>query len=195
VVTTQNSWKPAIRTVLAAGLAVALSGCAIGARPAWSPSPVVVTTPSAPSAAPVDSPTTPSATPTKAPVKGTGSLKFFMDVGSDFVTTCQRVDDAPTLVMTDLKNEFFTAVEITTTLNAAGTAVAAIDGTMGEDAEGNQWIMAYKAAPLIKGTSATLKASGSTYTIRGTAMMYVGEDKSRQLTPFTMVVRCGSRDW
>lgn len=191
---------PATRLLLAGWLAGVLAGCGAGGGAAWSPSPIetVVETPGTATARPTSpsaAPTGPSASPSTKPAKGIGSLKFFAPVGSKFVTTCQKVDGAPRLVMTDLKNEFFGAVEITTKLNAAGAAVAAIDGTLAEDSEGNQWIMAYSAAKKVKGTSAALKVSGSSYTVSGTAMMYVGEERAEQLTPFTIVVKCASRDW
>ena len=194
---------PATRLLLAGGLAGILTGCGFGGGVAWSPAPIetVSATPgdatssSAGPTSPSPGSPSPTTTPTKKPAKGTGSLKFFGAVGSSFVTTCQKTGGAPTLVMTDLKNEFFGAVEITTKLDAAGAAVARIDGTLAEDAEGNQWVMVYSASKKIKGTSAALKVSGSTYTVTGKAMMYVGEEKSEQLTPFTMVVKCASRDW
>lgn len=189
---------------LGVGLAAGLAACGTGGT-AFTPKPVVTITPTP--AAPGSGPTSPSpsVTPSQPPsappstpaVKATGSMGVFMTVTEALSGTCRTVDGAPTIAMTDPKNEFYTSVKVTVVLTASRKAVSSVATTFEEDSEGFTWKLGYDAAKPVKGTSAALTVSGSTYTVKGklNALETRGGKTRTEVLPFTIVARCASAQW
>ncbi len=209
--------------LLIAGLAVAVAGCAIvppeGAA-TGSPSPSVPSTPAGPSPSstppvtteptqsPTDVPTespsvtpttatptaTSTATPTAAPegVKATGSMLTYSNLVSDQLTgTCRTTKDVPTFTLSDANNDFYGTVDIVVVLKAGRGAVTSLRSDFGEDFEGTSRRLIHPDT----GSSATVSAKGSTYTVTGKALMYEGSSKKGILVPFTITVTCAGDNW
>lgn len=196
-----------------AGLAVGLSGCAIvppAGSPAPSPPPSASTTPDpsipvSPTAPVTSSPTaepepTESATPTPSPtpsttaaaVKATGNMLTYSNLVSDQLAgTCQTTKQTPTFTLSDAKNDFYGTVDVVVALEAGREAVTSVRADFGEDFEGTTRRLSHPES----GTSATVSAKGSTYTVKGKLRMYEGSSKSGTLVPFTLVVECAGDNW
>jgi hypothetical protein len=206
-----------LRRTLIAGLAGAvtgLSGCAIvppGGVTSASPSPTVSATTAVPSspgtsapatspppqsatAVPTATPDAPTASPTAAPsaVKATGTLLTYSNMVSDQLTgTCQTTKDAPGFMLSDAQNDFYGTVDLAVVLKAGREAVTSVRADFGEDFEGTTRKLAHPET----GTSATVSAKGSTYTVKGKVRMYEGSSKKGTLVPFTLTVTCAGDTW
>lgn len=191
------------------GLVVGLTGCAIvqpgtvatnsptasatsvASSPAASPSP---TLPTDPGSTLSSSPTaTPTATSTAgSAVKATGSLLTYSNLVSDQLTgTCRTKKNAPTLTLSEAANDFYGTVEVVVVLESGRQTVASVRSDFGEDFEG----VARKLVHPDTGTSATVSAKGSTYTVTGKLRMYEGSSKQGTLVPFTITATCAGTDW
>lgn len=179
---------------------VGLSACAtlgLGATPSHS---IQASAPESATSVPVTpSASSASATPTPSakPVSATGRMNLYNNlVSKAFVGTCAKVDDQPTLALSDKRNDFFETVEVSVVLDADAGAVASIDAAFGEDAEGITRQLAYSSDPKLKGTSAALVENGGTdYSITGKAMIYEDKATKGELIPFSIQVKCASADW
>ena len=195
------------------GLATALSGCAVDppdgvttappsptiSRTTAAPCPSVTGTPPLPSATtivptPTSTTATSTITPTAAPsaVKATGSMLTYSNLVSDqLVGTCQTTEDAPGFTLSDAQNDFYGTVDATVVLKAGREAVTSVRADFGEDFEGTTRKLTHPET----GTSATVSAKGSAYTIKGKLRMYEGSSKQGTLVPFTIAVTCAGDTW
>lgn len=199
-----SSWLRAGVVVLGVGLAVSLAACGTNGGGDFTPKPVVTITPSTPPHSPSPTPTasetpsqSPSQTATAAPAaKASGSLTFFKEnlVTDAFTGTCRTVDGAPTITLKDTKNDFYGTVEVKVVLDKSRESVASIGGDFGEDSELITRRMAYDAAKPAKGTSASLKTTGTTHTITGKAQMFEN-GKAVDPIPFTIKAKCARAEW
>lgn len=200
-----------------AGLVVGLTGCAIvppgtvvtgSPSPSPSPSPTAPSTPAPSPSEPSPSPSLPTATATATPtptptggatatpttgtaVTATGSLLTFSNLVSDQLTgTCRIRKQAPTLTLSDAKNDFYGTVDVVVALTTGRDAVTSLRADFGEDFEGTPRKLVHPDT----GTSAKVSIKGSTYTVTGKALMYEGSSKKGSLVPITLTVACAG-DW
>lgn len=199
---TAGRWGRSIAVVLGGGLAVTLAACVQSGGTDFTPKPVETITPSAPatSASPTKEATsaTPSQTPTvNEGVKAKGSMSIYAEVSKALKGTCQTADGGPTITLADHANEFFQAVDATVVLDDSRKSVVDVQVTFAEDSEGFAWELAYVSADPVEDTSATVKTSGSTYTISGKLQATeTRKSKTRtDIVPFTIVAKCASTDW
>lgn len=193
---------------VAAGLALALTGCArtppaLSASAIPSPSgssvtPSASSTPTA-STSPSASATKPSATPTVSAtsgpaVKATGSLKLFALASKKLTGTCQNRSGAPTLSVADKKNDFFNTIDATVVLAAGKKSVAKVTIALGEDSELIKRTLTFDAAKKAAGTSAALSVSGSTYKVSG-KLASVENGRAAGTMPVTLTLTCASTNW
>ncbi len=185
---------------LGAGLSLALTGC-LQPGGGFTPAPVVTHTPSPSAPSPSTSAPSPSPTATPTPsdrpgVKASGSLVFFKRnlVSDAFTGGCRTQGGAPTITLTDSRNDFYNTVELKVVLAADKAAVRSISGDFGEDSELIVRKLGYDGENPAKGTSAKVKLSGTTWTISGTAEM-LEDGAAVDPIPFTIKARCADQDW
>lgn len=192
----------------AAGLAVALAGCArtppaLSATPPASPSTPTVSPsasgPPTPSTVPSGSATKPTTSPsapaTSGPaVKAGGSLKLFAPASKKLTGSCQNRSGAPTLAVADKKNDFFNTIDATLVLAAGKKSVAKLTIALGEDSELIKRTLSYDATKRVGGTSAALSVNGSTYKVTG-KLANVEDGKAAGTIPVTLTVTCASTNW
>jgi hypothetical protein len=167
----------------------------------FTPKPIQTITPSSPptSAAPTGSTNsaTPSETPSNAGVKATGSMAIFGEVSKALTGTCATGDSGPTIMLADNNNDFYGKVEATLVLDAAKKDLVGVTASFAEDSEGFAWELAYSSSETVKGTSAKLSTSGSTYTASGKLQSKeTRKGKTRtEILPFTIVAKCAGTNW
>jgi len=105
--------------------------------------------------------------------------------------TCQTTKDAPTFALADAKNDFYGTVDVVVVLKAGREAVTSLRADFGEDFEGTPRKLTHPDT----GTSASVSAKGSTYTVKGKIRMYEGKSKKGTLVPFTVTVTCDGDNW
>lgn len=180
---------------------MSLAACVQAGGSDFTPKPIQTITPSSPptSAAPTGSTNsaTPSETPSNAGVKATGSMAIFGEVSKALTGTCATGDSGPTIMLADNNNDFYGKVEATLVLDAAKKDLVGVTASFAEDSEGFAWELAYSSSETVKGTSAKLRTSGSTYTASGKLQSKeTRKGKTRtEILPFTIVAKCAGTNW
>ncbi len=180
---------------------MSLAACVQAGGSDFTPKPIQTITPSSPptSAAPTGSTNsaTPSETPSNAGVKATGSMAIFGEVSKALTGTCATGDSGPTIMLADNNNDFYGKVEATLVLDAAKKDLVGVTASFAEDSEGFAWELAYSSSETVKGTSAKLRTSASTYTASGKLQSKeTRKGKTRtEILPFTIVAKCAGTNW
>lgn len=182
---------------LGAGLAIALTGCALQPVSSSTSTPSVTESAAMATPSPSASSETPSATPSSAAVDATGSFSIYAQVSDKMSGTCQTVDASPTIEVSDPTNDFYEKVDLTVVLDETKSSVVSLDGTFDTDTEGFTWKLSYDAAGPAEGTSASVAHSGQKLTISGDLeTTQTRKAKTRnEVLPFKLVVKCASADW
>lgn len=184
----------ALRNGLAIGIAtLGLTGCGLQAPAPTSslPNTVGTATPSAPSTSATPSQTATTAAPTSGPqLQATGKLVLYTEnlVSDQLAGSCQVIEEVPTITLADDANDFFTSVELTVQLNAAGDSVAGVDIQLGEDSE--SITHGITAGPEVAGTSATVSHTATVVTVKGKGTMTDDGKVSTKGLPFTITANC-----
>ena len=180
---------------------MSLAACVQAGGSDFTPKPIQTITPSSPptSAVPTTSTSsaTPSVTPSRPGVKATGSMAIYAEVSKALTGTCATGDSGPTIMLADNNNDFYGKVEATLVLDAAKKNLVGVTVNFAEDSEGFAWELTYSSSETVKGTSAKLSTSGSTYTATGKLQSKeTRKGKTRtEILPFTIVAKCAGTNW